>query len=288
MPPSATLKTTCTPFYALSGEFDNRYRQHSGSATHKASLTTTLLIAVTSVGFVGTQLIDPFASVYNVLGSDMKKHRLNNLRREFGTRGNVTLSSLEGQLSRATHFMISFPTTGSTDKPINIVYPRSALRKVKKYARGGSTVVIKNSVAVGHNCELFGPVAKGRGIFSEMAPQRIDPGRSLPTSRFVPKIISELDDIVLGISKAGQSHIVNPPGRGLAQDLKMSGLDIMFADPLVTRMKLLELDRLRDTVLTKDKSEDSDLIVVYRKQWGIDFKVLSQLEGVDLQIWINL
>ncbi|KAH7466303.1 hypothetical protein FOMA001_g16705 [Fusarium oxysporum f. sp. matthiolae] len=87
---------------------------------------------------------------------------------------------------------------------------------VGQAARRGSTIVIESSVAVGMTRELVGPIAKRLALFAGMSPevrdaftpslslitmsltnsqlQRVDPGRTEPPVKSIPKIISGLDD----------------------------------------------------------------------------------------------
>ena len=99
---------------------------------------------------------------------------------------------------------------------------------------------------------------------------------------------AELDRRVLVVGmgfKAGQRHLVNSPGLRLARELKRSGLAVSFADSFVPQKDIPDINRLGEEDWVKEKLECFDLIVICNKQWGMDFKVVSQLEGVQVQIW---
>ncbi|OTB11915.1 hypothetical protein K445DRAFT_67303 [Daldinia sp. EC12] len=156
-------------------------------------------VAVIGCGYVGTQLIGSFSSHYDVLGFDVSKEQLRRLEEEFGgeeSRVSFTLDPRD--LSRATHFLISVPTLLQADKTIDTSYVRSALTNVRRYARPGSTVVIESSVAIGMTRQLLGPLAQEKGFFAGMSPERVDPGRTDPPMKSIPKVISGLDDVVPG------------------------------------------------------------------------------------------
>ncbi|KAF5004373.1 hypothetical protein FDECE_9120, partial [Fusarium decemcellulare] len=174
-------------------------RKHLDKEPH-ASLSgeATPLVAVIGVGFVGTGLVDSFSSKYEILGFDISEDRVRELRTEFKARPNVAFTSTEADLGKATHFLVSVPTLLLPDKSIDLSYLRSALRKVEQWARPGSTVVIESSVAIGLTRELLGPIAKSRGLFAGMSPERIDPGRTEPPMRSIPKVVSGLDDVIPG------------------------------------------------------------------------------------------
>ncbi|KPM45175.1 hypothetical protein AK830_g1386 [Neonectria ditissima] len=160
------------------------------------------LVAVIGVGFVGTGLVDSFSGKYDVLGFDVSERRVKEAREEFLTRPNVKFTTAEADLRKATHFLISVPTLLLADKSIDLSYLRSALSMVEKWARPGSAVVIESSVAIGATRELLGPIARSRGLFAGMSPERIDPGRCEPPIQSIPKVVSGLDDVAPGSLEA--------------------------------------------------------------------------------------
>ncbi|KAF4333307.1 Vi polysaccharide biosynthesis vipA tviB [Fusarium beomiforme] len=156
------------------------------------------VVAVVGVGYVGTHLVSSFSSKYQVIGFDVSEKRILDLRREFNGNENVTFSRTQNDLVAATHFLISVPTLLRPNKSIDSSYLSDALTMVGKVARRGSTVVIESSVAVGMTRELVGPVARRLGLFAGMSPERVDPGRTEPPVKSIPKIVSGLDDILPG------------------------------------------------------------------------------------------
>ncbi|KAH7174242.1 uncharacterized protein B0J16DRAFT_403849 [Fusarium flagelliforme] len=158
----------------------------------------TPLVAVIGVGFVGTGLVDSFSSKYEIMGFDISENRLGFLRGEFKARPNVSFTSDESDLAKATHFLISVPTLLRADRTIDLSYLNSALKRVEQWARPGCTVVIESSVSVGLTRQLLGPIAQAKGLFAGMSPERIDPGRVEPPMRSIPKVVSGLDDVIPG------------------------------------------------------------------------------------------
>ncbi|KIL85431.1 hypothetical protein FAVG1_11388 [Fusarium avenaceum] len=156
------------------------------------------VVAVVGVGYVGTHLVSSFSSRYQVIGFDVSEGRINDLRQEFKGNMNVQFSRTQNDLVSATHFLISVPTLLRPDRTIDSSYLRDALKMVCQVARRGSTIVIESSVAVGMTRELVGPIAKRLGLFAGMSPERVDPGRTEPPVKSIPKIISGLDDILPG------------------------------------------------------------------------------------------
>ncbi|EXK35871.1 hypothetical protein FOXG_14634 [Fusarium oxysporum f. sp. lycopersici 4287] len=156
------------------------------------------VVAVVGVGYVGTHLVSSFSSRYQVIGFDVSERRIQDLRQEFKGNENATFSRTRNDLVAATHFLISVPTLLRPNKSIDSSYLCDALKMVGQVARRGSTIVIESSVAVGMTRELVGPIAKRLALFAGMSPERVDPGRTDPPVKSIPKIISGLDDILPG------------------------------------------------------------------------------------------
>ncbi|WAO88770.1 Hypothetical protein NCS54_00613200 [Fusarium falciforme] len=166
--------------------------------TESIDLTTEPLVAVIGVGYVGEHLVEVFSKNFNVLGYDVSEARTQQLSQKQTVESRVRFTSKACDLADATHFLISVPTLLLPDKTIDSSYLRSALSSVGLYARRGAVVVVESSVAVGMTRELLGPLAKERGFFAGMSPERVDPGRVEPPAHSIPKIVSGLDDVVPG------------------------------------------------------------------------------------------
>lgn len=158
------------------------------------------LVAVIGVGYVGTHLVSNFSRHWDVLGFDLSESRVQSLKSDtdFSANPHVEFTTSHEHLANATHYLISVPTLLLPDKTIDISYLKDALETTFKYARAGATIVIESSVAVGMTRELLGPLAKARGCFAGMSPERVDPGRTEPPARLIPKVISGLDDVCPG------------------------------------------------------------------------------------------
>ncbi|KAF4967903.1 hypothetical protein FZEAL_10462 [Fusarium zealandicum] len=160
--------------------------------------STEPLVAVIGVGYVGEHLVDVFSKNYNVLGYDVSEARTQQLAQKLPAGSSVRFTCKACDLADATHFLISVPTLLLPNKTIDSSYLRSALSAVSLYARRGAVVVVESSVAVGMTRELLGPLAKERGFFAGMSPERVDPGRVEPPAHSIPKVVSGLDDMVPG------------------------------------------------------------------------------------------
>lgn len=153
------------------------------------------LICIVGVGYVGEILLHEFGSVFPSIGYDISEARLDHLRGSFSSLKNVQLSSSQAVLSKATHFCISVPTLLRPDKSINTDHLLRAIAMVTSHARPGSTIVIESSVSVGMTRALLMPFSNK--FHCGMSPERVDPGRTQPPARDIPKIISALSEAAL-------------------------------------------------------------------------------------------
>jgi UDP-N-acetyl-D-mannosaminuronate dehydrogenase len=126
---------------------------------------------VIGTGYVGTHLIEVFASQYQTLGFDISQKRINEIHEQFGLNERVELTCDVGRLASATHYLISVPTLLLPDKSIDSSYLRAAISTVSEYARPGATIVVESSVAVGMTRELLGPIALRNNCFVGMSPE---------------------------------------------------------------------------------------------------------------------
>ncbi|KAL7791551.1 hypothetical protein V8C37DRAFT_410354 [Trichoderma ceciliae] len=168
------------------------------STTGSANSQADTLVAVIGVGYVGEHLTDVFSRCFKVLGYDVSETRVKDLSAKYAQNNKVRITSKSAELKDATHFLISVPTLLLPNKTVDTSYLRSALTTVEKHAAPGSTVIIESSVAVGMTRELLGPLAKRKGLFAGMSPERVDPGRIDPPAYAIPKVISGLDDVIPG------------------------------------------------------------------------------------------
>jgi UDP-N-acetyl-D-mannosaminuronate dehydrogenase len=176
------------------------------------------IVAVIGVGYVGTHLVEAFASHYNVVSFDLSAKRL----LEFASQLDglpIEFTTDAPDISQASYFLISVPTLLNADKTINTTYLRSAIATVEKYAKSGSTVVIESSVAVGMTRSRVGPLMHSRKLLVGMSPKRVDPGRIEPAFAYIPKVIS-------GLHQASIDSISALYGRVFANLLPVSSPEV--------------------------------------------------------------
>ncbi|KAJ5055454.1 vi polysaccharide biosynthesis protein vipA/tviB [Bipolaris maydis] len=163
------------------------------------------VVAVIGVGYVGEHLLEAFSSAFPVIGYDISTSRIEHLRSKHSKRTNVRFSTDEKDLQSASHFLICVPTPLGLNNSIDVSHVQNAVTMLYRHVSNKSIVVIESTVAIGMTRELLEPLARLRGIFAGMSPQRIDLGRVEPPLRSIPKVVSGLDDIVPGSLSAIES-----------------------------------------------------------------------------------
>jgi nucleotide sugar dehydrogenase len=93
--------------------------------------------------------------------------------------------------------------------------------------------------------------------------------------------------LVVGIGfKPGQANLSTSPGLEFAKSLVLSEkVNVSFADTLVPQSAIPQIPRLDDKDWTGESLETFDMIIIAFRQVGIDFSVLSGLQGVRVEMW---
>ncbi|PHH83357.1 hypothetical protein CDD82_1870 [Ophiocordyceps australis] len=93
--------------------------------------------------------------------------------------------------------------------------------------------------------------------------------------------------LVVGVGfKAGQATLSNSPGLDLIKHLCLSSsVDVGFADPLVSQDHVPQVPRLDDDAWNAETLKSFDMIIVTMRQHGLDFGLLDNLDGVEVEFW---
>lgn len=164
--------------------------QRQDSVTAPVEQDGKTLVCVVGVGFVGEALLKEFGSVYESIGFDVSTKRLGELQPIFAPYSKVTLTSDESMLDNVTHYLVSVPTLLKDDNTVNLSHLINALAMVLKHVQPGNSIIIESSVSVGTTRQILGPYQNI--LHCGMSPERVDPGRTFPTAKEVPKILSAL------------------------------------------------------------------------------------------------
>ena len=149
-------------------------------------------VCIIGVGYVGETLLNAFSNKYIVYGYDTSKTRVQELKSKFVYDSSIMISNNEEVLENAGLYCISVPTLLTPDQTIDDTYIKDAIMNVSKFAEKGSSVVIESSVSVGMTRKLTKHLHE-KGVYIGFSPERIDPGREIPTVDKIPKIIAGYD-----------------------------------------------------------------------------------------------
>ncbi|ETN39955.1 uncharacterized protein HMPREF1541_06182 [Cyphellophora europaea CBS 101466] len=155
--------------------------------------STSPIVAVVGVGYVGEHLVQGFSKHYPVIAFDVDPVRLEQVAKN-KTKYQLMTTRLGSDLALATHILISVPTGVYSDGTIDTRILRSAVDNVLCNAQYGATIVIESSVAVGMTRSLFGDRHHEKDLKVGMSPERVDPGRTNVEYDSIPKVVSGIDD----------------------------------------------------------------------------------------------
>ena len=190
-------------------------------------------IAVIGLGYVGLPLATEFAKQYKVVGFDIDKSRIKELKEGKDKTGEIDLVALSKVLkaknglqlttnpkdiSDSNIFIITVPTPISNNKQPDLSHLLSATKMVAKALKSGDMVIYESTVYPGCTEEDCVPVLEkistlvyNKDFFCGYSPERISPGDKVNTLTKIKKVTSgsnpqaakKVDNLYKSIIKAG-------------------------------------------------------------------------------------
>ena len=186
-------------------------------------------IAIIGLGYVGLPLAVEFGKVLPVIGFDINKARIEELKKGFDRTHEVDGDELKSatklsysydiqDLRTADYFIVTVPTPIDEFKKPDLTPLESASRTVGSVIKKGSIVIYESTVYPGCTEEICVPILeKVSGLrfnidfFCGYSPERINPGDKLHrvatikkvTSGSTPEIADRVDQLYKKIIKAG-------------------------------------------------------------------------------------
>jgi UDP-N-acetyl-D-glucosamine/UDP-N-acetyl-D-galactosamine dehydrogenase len=150
-------------------------------------------IAVIGLGYVGLPLAVQLAKHFSVVGFDIKRQRIDELRRGIDRTGEIEppelrsstlkLSQGQGDLGGCDFYIITVPTPVDKDNRPDLTAVKAACRTIGGVMARGATVVLESTVYPGVTENICGPeldaasgLQNGRDFFLGYSPERINPG----------------------------------------------------------------------------------------------------------------
>ena len=190
-------------------------------------------ISVIGLGYVGLPLATEFAKQYKVVGFDIDKSRIKELKEGKDKTGEIDLVALSKVLKAKNRlqltanpkdiadsniYIITVPTPISNNKQPDLSHLLSATKMVAKALKRGDMVIYESTVYPGCTEEDCVPVLEkistlvyNKDFFCGYSPERISPGDKVNTLTKIKKVTSgsnpqaakKVDDLYKSIIKAG-------------------------------------------------------------------------------------
>jgi UDP-N-acetyl-D-galactosamine dehydrogenase len=165
-------------------------------------------ICVVGLGYVGLPLAVEFAKQYEVIGYDINKKRVSQLKKSIDVTNEVTSKELkeikklkytdnQTDISKCNIYILTVPTPINEDLQPDLTILCSATTMVSKYLKKGDYVIYESTVYPGCTEEICVPLLeKGSRLklntdfFCGYSPERINPGDKINTLTKILKITS--------------------------------------------------------------------------------------------------
>jgi UDP-N-acetyl-D-galactosamine dehydrogenase len=160
------------------------------------------VVGVVGLGYVGLPLAQAFARDLPVIGFDINRERVNELKRR-NKNDNFTITDVPVQISEADFIIIAVPTPVTRSKEPDLSYVVEAAKIVRRHMKKGATVILESTVYPGVTEEVVKPILEESGMVCGIdfkigySPERINPGDTAHTIDQVTKVVSGMDQETL-------------------------------------------------------------------------------------------
>ena len=174
-------------------------------------------IAVIGLGYVGLPLLVEFSKKYNVVGFDLNKTRVLELKNEFDRTNEISKEELlhlknlevttdEKKIRNSNYYIVTVPTPVDENNRPNLDPLISASETISKYLDQNDIVIYESTVFPGCTEQICVPILeKGSKLkynsefFCGYSPERINPGDKKHNLRNVTKVVSGSNNQILDL-----------------------------------------------------------------------------------------
>ena len=173
-------------------------------------------ISVIGLGYVGLPVAVAFGQQSQVIGFDINEKRIALLKNNQDDTGEVSVTDLKSSdvfftsnvsdLSKADFHIIAVPTPVNSSKHPDLIYLEKASELLSSQLKKGDIVVYESTVYPGATEEECVPILeKGSGLicgqdfYVGYSPERINPGDKIHRFTEIMKVVSGMNNEVLGI-----------------------------------------------------------------------------------------
>jgi UDP-N-acetyl-D-glucosamine/UDP-N-acetyl-D-galactosamine dehydrogenase len=184
-------------------------------------------VGVIGLGYVGLPLAISFAKRFEVVGYDIDKSRIHELRegydrthecpnRETIIRSGIDFTSAEEPLKSADVFIVTVPTPIDQFKNPDLKPLRSAARLIGRVMRRYSLVIFESTVFPGATEEVCVPLLEAESglklnesFYCGYSPERINPGDEERKFESILKVVAGSNDYALGLVSGLYEQVVD-------------------------------------------------------------------------------
>lgn len=229
-------------------------------------------IGIIGLGYVGLPLATEFGKNLNVIGFDINKNRIQELKEGYDRTHEVDASELksaiklvfthhENELKDVNYFIVTVPTPVDEFKKPDLKPLQSASRTVGKVLKKNDIVIYESTVYPGCTEEICVPILEAvsglkfnKDFFCGYSPERINPGDKLHrvttikkiTSGSTPEVAEQVDQLYQKIIKAGTHKASSIKVAEAAKVIENSQRDvnIAFVNELALIFERIGIDTL--------------------------------------------
>ncbi len=157
-------------------------------------------VCVVGLGYVGLPLAETFSKSLSVIGFDIKKKRIAELKNS-NCNQNTVFTDDARQIAGADFIIICVPTPVTPSKEPDLFPVESAARIVGQNMKKGSIVILESTVYPGVTEEIVRPILEtesglkcGEDFKIGYAPERVNPGDEEHTINKIFKVVSGMDE----------------------------------------------------------------------------------------------
>ena len=165
-------------------------------------------LAIIGLGYVGLPLVLAFCKKYNVIGYDLDKQRIKELKNGFdrtneldgedlATLKQVTITSNQKDILKSNIYIVTVPTPVDKNNKPNLSHLISASNLIGKSVKSGDVVIFESTVFPGCTEEICVPIIEkksklvyNKDFFCGYSPERINPGDKNHNLKNVKKVVS--------------------------------------------------------------------------------------------------
>jgi len=169
-----------------------------------------MMLAVVGLGYVGLPLAVAFGKQQTIIGFDLNKERIEQLKKWNDSNGDIDTQSLKetnvkftsdpSSLMEADFIIVAVPTPINKNKEPDLSYVKSASNLVGKNLKRGAIVVFESTVFPGATEDICVPIINnasgfecGKDWMIGYSPERINPGDKDHTVEKIVKVVAGMD-----------------------------------------------------------------------------------------------